>query len=209
MDFILRLRVIRTNRPTQEQKRIDPTLHDHCQSLQGKRNVKPLLLTISETPAYYDANPYILTGYRPESGSFWLSVSSWSYLHNESCNIYSHLIPGVLLLLGQATLYQHVQSGSRQLATFDWAILSLHLLTAACCLLVSAFYHTLSNHSPDAAHRWLQLDYVGILNLILGNFISGLHFGFYCEPTIKYFYWGLVSGQSPSMNIIYYFILID
>lgn len=72
-------------------------------------------------------------------------------------------------------------------------IIAVQLLAASCCFLVSALYHTLLDHSPDVAHRWLQLDYVGIITLILGNFVSGLHLGFYCTPSLKYFYWSLVS----------------
>ena len=209
---VLRLRLV--NRPHHGQKQnqlnnkitVSQFQHQHGQHQPIPKKCKPpLLLTRSQVPDWYDPNPYILTGYRPESHSFWTSVESWTYLHNESGNIYSHLVPGILLLLGQGILYHHVRgTGSSrnengneyyypyQLAGFDWAILALHLLTAALCQLVSAFYHTLSNHSEDTAQRWLQLDYVGILNLILGNFISGLHFGFYCEPALKYFYWGLV-----------------
>lgn len=188
MDFILRLRLVRANSGSQ----IKQIAHQ-----QVPKRKATILLTRTEVPDYYDPNPYIHTGYRPESRSLWLSLASWTYLHNETCNIYSHLIPGVLLLLGQGLLYLHVRGESStrirgRIADIDHAILALHLFTAACCLLLSAFYHTLSNHSQDVAHRWLQLDYLGILNLILGNFISGLHFGFYCEPALKYFYWGLV-----------------
>lgn len=70
---------------------------------------------------------------------------------------------------------------------------ALHLASAVYCLLLSTLYHTGLNHSPSVAHRWLQFDYGGILALILGNFISGLHFGFYCDPVLKMLYWSMVS----------------
>jgi adiponectin receptor len=156
---------------------------------------KPALLTIADLPPWRDPNPFILTGYRRQSRSFAASFASWLYWHNESCNIYSHLIPGTVLviLLGQGALYDHVHSRRPDLEPFDAAVLALQAVTAAFCFLVSAAYHTLVDHSPGVAHRWLQLDYVGIITLILGNFVSGLHFGFYCTKPLKYFYWALVS----------------
>lgn len=153
------------------------------------------LLAIGDLPAWRDPNPFVLTGYRQESQSCWDSFTSWRYWHNESCNIYSHLIPGVVLLFSQGALYDYIRARHWALDGFDWTILTLQLLSASFCFLVSALYHTLLNHSPGVAHRWLQLDYVGIIILILGNFVSGLHFGFYCSPSLKYFYWSLVSAS--------------
>ena len=150
------------------------------------------LLTIADLPPWRDPNPFILTGYRRESHSVLVSLCSWGYWHNETCNIYSHLIPGVFLLSSQGVLYEYVRSKHWDLDGFDWSILTIQLLAATVCFFISALYHTLLDHSPGVAHRWLQLDYVGIITLILGNFISGLHFGFYCSPGLKYFYWGLV-----------------
>lgn len=161
---------------------------------------KPALLTIADLPPWRDPNPFILTGYRRQSRSFAASFASWLYWHNESCNIYSHLIPGTVLviLLGQGALYDHVHARRPDLEPFDAAVLALQAVTAAFCFLVSAAYHTLVDHSPGVAHRWLQLDYVGIITLILGNFVSGLHFGFYCTKPLKYFYWALVSTLPAS-----------
>lgn len=150
------------------------------------------LLSISDLPPWRDPNPYILTGYRRQSRSVAASFASWLYWHNESCNIYSHLLPGLFLLLGQGALYDHVRTRHWDLDSFDASVLSLQVLTAVFCFLISAAYHTLIDHSAEFAQRWLQLDYVGIIALILGNFISGLHFGFYCTPLLKYFYWALV-----------------
>lgn len=159
------------------------------------------LLTLNDVPAWRDPNPFVLTGYRRESRSCWVSLCSWGYWHNETCNIYSHLIPGVVLLASQGMMYDYVRGRHWDLESFDWAVLALQLFTAAFCFIVSAGYHTLVDHSPGVAHRWLQLDYVGIIVLILGNFISGLHLGFYCTPHLKYFYWSLVSTANSLQDM--------
>lgn len=218
LDAFLRLRLVRTNNnPGTDEKdsnnsnssinnnsKIEAEQKPQTKLVRHHNHHHRVLLTYSEIPSWCDANPYIITGYRPVSQSFKASLASWTYLHNESCNIYTHLIPGIALLLGQGVLYHHTQAREDQfkLSTVDWGVLSLHLLTASVCLLISAFFHTLSNHSERTAHRWLQFDYVGILTLTLGNFVSGVHFGFYCETRPKVFYWSLVSrfAFAPSFS---------
>ncbi|KAL1998587.1 hypothetical protein VTN02DRAFT_5924 [Thermoascus thermophilus] len=188
-DLFIRFRVAQAGRPKTDNARRP--------SIDNRRADKPVpprrLLTIKEIPAWVDANPFILSGYRPASNSARGSLASWTYLHNESCNIYSHLIPAVGVLLAQGFLYHHVSTKYENLTGFDWSILSLQLLSALVCLATSTLYHTLLNHSAQVAHRWLLNDYVGIITLILGNFISGLHFGLYCSEHMKLAYWTLVS----------------
>lgn len=153
------------------------------------------LLHFRELPSWFDANPFILSGYRPESQSWLRCFGSWFYCHNETGNIFSHLIPAVIMALGAAAGLL----GTDHLDTFDSKILAIHLATAILCLAVSALYHTGLNHSEPVAHQWLQFDYGGILALILGNFVSGLHFGFYCTPTLKLLYWTLVGTLARSL----------
>lgn len=194
-DSFLRFR-IRTE-TLQEQP---PQEEDQEQKQKGKKK-EVKLLTISELPPWSDPNPYILTGYRPVSNSWLSSLASWTYPHNESANIYSHLLPGLCLLLSQGWVYEYVSTRyATSLTDVDWMIVSMQLFSGTVCLLTSTMYHTGLNHSADVAGRWLQMDYVGILGLILGNFVSGLHFGFYCLPAVKYFYWGLV-GHSSSFKM--------
>ncbi|EGX95513.1 hemolysin-III channel protein Izh2 [Cordyceps militaris CM01] len=61
----------------------------------------PALLSFDEMPEWFqhENNQWILDGYRPISGSARASFRSWRYLHNETVNIYSHLIPAVVFLL--------------------------------------------------------------------------------------------------------------
>ncbi|RKF57778.1 ADIPOR-like receptor SPBC12C2.09c [Erysiphe neolycopersici] len=51
-----------------------------------------LTVTWEKLPAWQQDNHYIRTGYRPASASFLKSFASLGYLHNESVNIYSHLL---------------------------------------------------------------------------------------------------------------------
>ena len=199
---------LRFRRPRTGQKRTAP--EDEDIPLQQRPENSSPLRTISQLPHWYEPSPFILTGYRPASQSWYLSLSSWAYVHNESGNIYSHLIPGVILLLlvGQGSLYESVQvRHAGLLSGLDWMVVSGQILSGACCLLVSAVYHTGLNHSEGVARCWLGVDYGGILLLLLGDFVSGLHFGFYCAPSLKALYCALVCSplslpRFPSMHVL-------
>jgi len=55
------------------------------------------LVKITDLPTWYEVNPYIQTGYRPVMG-FWRTLGTLFEWHNETLNIYSHLIPGIYFL---------------------------------------------------------------------------------------------------------------
>lgn len=150
------------------------------------------LLSRTQLPSWFDTNPFILTGYRPESRSWMQSFASWLYIHNETANIYSHLLPALWLLLLPSAI-AGIEGLQFDLRNIDDAMIALQLAAALACLFISTLYHTGLNHSAAVAHCCLQCDYVGILTLILGNFVSGLHFGFYCSPELRFLYCSLVS----------------
>ena len=144
-DSFLRFRV-----RSKPDSKTDPENED----IQQQRPENHPLWTISQLPPWYEPSPFVLTGYRPASRSWSVSLSSWAYVHNESGNIYSHLIPGVILLLlvGQGSLYEYVYTRHAGLLTgLDWMVVAGQMLAGACCLLVSAVYHTGLNHSEGVA----------------------------------------------------------
>ncbi|KAL1980295.1 hypothetical protein VTN96DRAFT_4383 [Rasamsonia emersonii] len=152
-----------------------------------------VLLALEEVPKWYDVNPFILGGYRHETNSLLGCLQSWTYLHNESGNIYSHLIPAIAAVFGHRFLYQYLRNEYANLHEKDWRVISLQLWTVLVCLSTSTLYHTMTNHSPRVAHKCLLYDYMGIITVMLGNFISGIYFGFYCEPRLRLTYWTLIS----------------
>lgn len=153
-----------------------------------------VLLALDEVPKWYDVNPFILGGYRRETNSLLGCLQSWTYLHNETGNIYSHLIPALIAaVFGHRFLHRYLRNEYADLHERDWRVISLQLWTVLVCLSTSTMYHTFTNHSPRVAHNCLLYDYIGIITLMLGNFISGIYFGFYCEPRLRLTYWTLVS----------------
>lgn len=150
------------------------------------------LLSYDEVPEWYRENEHIRHGYRPVSGSARASFASWLYLHNESMNIYSHLIPAVGFLLGEWYIMGYLHSRYPSVTVSDNIIFAFFLLTATVCLGLSATYHTMINHSFKVEGLWLRLDLVGIVVLTLGDFVSGIYMAFWCEQLQRKIYWSMV-----------------
>ncbi|GLB07713.1 hypothetical protein AtubIFM57258_003074 [Aspergillus tubingensis] len=156
----------------------------------------PILVSYDEIPEWYQDNEFIRHGYRPVSNSTHACFASWLYLHNETVNIYSHLVPAVFFLASEGMFYQYLQVKYPEATLSDHAIFAFFLLTAVICLGLSTTYHTLMNHSLQVSELWLRLDFVGIIVLTLGDFVSGIYMVFYCEPLLRRIYWGMIISLS-------------
>ncbi|PYH40983.1 hemolysin III family protein [Aspergillus saccharolyticus JOP 1030-1] len=160
------------------------------------------LLSYSEIPEWYQDNKFILDSYRPVSKSGYQCLLSLVALHNETVNIYSHLVPGTFFLIAEILIYQYLCTHYPEATVADYLVFSFFLLTASLCLLISATYHTLINHSKNISNLWLRLDYIGIAILILGDFISGIYMVFYYEPLLRYVYWALIIFLDLSIILV-------
>lgn len=151
------------------------------------------LLSFDEIPKWHQDNEFIRYGYRLISGSAQVSFCSWLYIHNESVNIYSHLIPTIIFLLGEWYIKEYLISKYSNITSADILIFTFYPITVIICLGFSTIYHTLMNHSSKVEQLLLQLDLIGIVILILGDFISGIYMVFWCEPLQRKIYWSMVS----------------
>lgn len=175
-----------------------------------RRPVNTVLLSYDELPAWRQDNHLILTHYRPTSNSFFSSFQSLFQLHNESVNIHSHLFGAWAFLFIALSLYAF----ERHVVTWADTIAFFFFFTGAIiCLGISATHHTVSNHSAKVQvpmkisassnlhsqiSQWMnQIDYLGIVILISGSFVPSVYYGFYCEPVLQRFYWGMVRLNKP------------
>jgi len=155
------------------------------------------LLKWNDLPHWRQDNHYIHGSYRQDSGSYLRSFGSLTYRHNETVNIYSHLIPAMLSVPGAMAMYKLLQPRYEQATKADVIALACFFLGAALCLGMSATYHTISNHSPMVSQIGNQLDYVGIVLLITGSFVPSVYYGFWCDPTLQKVYWSMVGRLGP------------
>lgn len=137
-------------------------------------------------------NHHIYSNYRRASYSYARSFTSIFHIHNETVNIWSHLIPALLSLPGAAVLYTILKPRYDRASSADVAAMSCFFIGAAVCLGMSSTFHTLSNHSPKVSKMWNQLDYAGIACLIAGSFVPSVYYGFWCEPKKQLLYWTMV-----------------
>ena len=176
-------------RPVQGKESDSPTAAD---SMLDPPKVVKKLLHWDETLHWQRDNHHIHTGYRPASSSFLVSFQSLGYLHNETVNIYTHLLPAIVAIPGAYQLYCVLAPRYQTAADSDIAAFACFFLGAAFCLGMSATYHTISNHSPAVARVGNALDYVGIVGLIVGSFVPSVFYGFYCVPELQWRYWTMI-----------------
>ena len=142
------------------------------------------LLSFAELPPWLQDNHFILNKYRGPSSSIKRSFLSISRLHTETVNIHTHLWGAVAVVLGAFPVYQAI---STRYATFTWQdtlAFGTWFLCAFTCLIMSATYHTVCNHSPEVNTVTQKFDHLGIIILTCGSFLSMIYYGWYCEPRL-------------------------
>lgn len=149
---------------------------------QGRR-----LYTWDEIPDWQKDNEHILSGYVGETKSAWACFKSLFYLHNESVNIYTHLMPGfaffTVLFFNKFAITKFETT-----SLIDYFMIDLFFIGAFTCLTLSSIFHCLKNHSLTVATFGNKLDYLGIVVLIVNSMVSILYYGFYETPSLFYLF---------------------
>lgn len=189
-DTTSRLRQRRTSNSTTD------TLLSKAKELEAKVE-HAILVLWDDLPDWRRDNAYILSGYRASSNSYLGSFKSLFWLHNESVNIWTHLIGslvfpvvGIFMFVIIAPRYPSADSG-------DIWVLSCFFGGAVICLGMSATYHMLCNHSAEVAKWGNKLDYTGIVALIVGSYVPALYYGLFCLPKLMTVYLYGVSFHFP------------
>ena len=192
---------IQTPLPMALHRRPLPGESDKCpQQPTAKRpKTKRKLLARHDMPLWCSNNKSLLTGYRPISESVQQCVESLKYIHNETVNIYSHLVPAVITLARTTSIHLYFRAHYPNALWTDQLTFYLHLGLSTFCFTVSTIYHISLSHSKFYAEFWGRLDYVAILLRLVGSGMSGTYFGFYCKPILQLCYLILV-GLAPHIN---------
>jgi adiponectin receptor len=142
-------------------------------------------------PEWRKENPYILTNYRSARNSYRQSIRSLTYLHNETGNIYTHLLfLTLVLLLISCNIPQlgGLDSWFPAPRREDILAISAFLGGVVLCMSFSVTYHTFLDHSESVATCGKQLDFAGITCLIWGSLIATLYYTFSCEIELMRMY---------------------
>lgn len=127
-------------------------------------------LTFQEVASLFQ-EPHIFTGYRPPERPWGYYLASLFWLHNETVNVWSHLL-GVALVVAQTLMFgQEVDYLHEPRA---WPVLGFSF---GCCVvnLLSSMAHLL--HSKSALHHVIFFlgDYAGITVFTFGSGMAGMY----------------------------------
>ncbi|KAL1927949.1 hypothetical protein VTP01DRAFT_3354 [Rhizomucor pusillus] len=164
--------------------------HDDRTNLLDSKRRQPKrsrTLTWSEIPEWMQDNVFITAGYRAPTNSYVRCAQSLFYLHNESVNIWSHLL-GFIAFCGLGIHFLWSQPFADSLKVSDYVYFVAFIFGALVCLGFSSSFHCFSCHSEPVAARWNRCDYAGITTLIVGSFYPLLYYGFHCHPILHIFY---------------------
>jgi adiponectin receptor len=103
----------------------------------------------------YTIEPYVLSGYRPQSSYMGCLYSMFRW-HNQTVNIWT----SVFLMIYNIWM---VLVFTRQAKVSGWALFFfwIHGLGRSYCWLNSWGFHTFSCHSEKTAITWCKMDYIG------------------------------------------------
>lgn len=145
------------------------------------------LISYHDLPEWAKDNEFIQRHYRPITQSWSYLTCSIFRLHNETFNIWSHLVPSLACLAG-AAYYSTIPSTAFDNALVERSVFTLFLVCATVMLSCSWFFHAYYQHSYGVFCWTSKLDYTGIAFMIVGSFIPWVYYVFYCEPTIQLTY---------------------
>ncbi|OTB08716.1 hypothetical protein M426DRAFT_51747 [Hypoxylon sp. CI-4A] len=157
------------------------------------RIASALLMAWDDLPTWRRDNHYIETGYRPDSNSYRRSLASLFYVHNESVNIWTHLLGALFFPTIGAWLYHVIAPRYASANSSDVLVFACFFAGAVSCLGMSATFRyvqndALSNHSEEVAKWGNKLDYSGIVFLIVGSYVPALYYALFCLPKLMTFY---------------------
>ncbi|KAI9497374.1 hemolysin-III related-domain-containing protein [Zychaea mexicana] len=159
---------------------MDDQVHETWDSAKALVVGAERLLRYHELPKEWQENEYVLSGYR-----FYASsrdcVRSIFMLHNETLNIWSHLIGFIFFSFLSVSVFNH---HFPEAPVSDRAIFATFCIAALKCLFCSSIYHTFICHHKIKGFA-ATLDYIGIALLIAASVLVTEYYGYYCRPVAR------------------------
>eukprot|EP00834_Sanchytrium_tribonematis_P006806 NODE_539_length_6273_cov_0.700194.p2 type:complete len:308 gc:universal NODE_539_length_6273_cov_0.700194:4916-3993(-) len=146
---------------------------------QAKETVQKVF-NFADMPHYIQDNPFILTGYRicKTYKDSWMSMLYW---HNETMNIWTHLIPALIF----CGLIGHIWINWTEPISDKW-MFTLYCICAIKCFSMSSLYHLHCHQTYKTYRLFSCLDYAGISVMIMGSCILMTYYVYYCNTTMQY-----------------------
>ncbi|OTA89842.1 hypothetical protein M434DRAFT_47270, partial [Hypoxylon sp. CO27-5] len=124
--------------------------------------------------------------------SLWSCLESWQYIHNETVNIFSHIIGALVFLALPMYVFRTEVPPRYKFATMtDILVCSTYFLGVGVCFTFSTLFHTFMCHSETVYSLGIKLDYQGILLLIWGANVPLIYHSMPCDSAGQIAYWTL------------------
>lgn len=146
------------------------------------------LYTIDEIPRWMADNKYILGSYRA-GYTFFMCLRSIFALHNETMNVWTHLLGFFFFGAFGVAMFIHVLEPK----VSHYFLFALMSVSCMACLGCSTVFHLFSAHYNERVCRRLHtLDYFGITCLVIGSFVPTCYLAFACQPHLKWAYLAMI-----------------
>lgn len=122
-----------------------PCCANCCNKLAGNANRIHLKsrLEMPEWSATFNKN--ILKGYRPITNSTWQTLQSMFYIHNETGNIWTHLM--AILMFTSLLFHNSTNPSLQPINLIDIVAIRMFYFGLLTCLIYSTLYHLFCCHS--------------------------------------------------------------
>ncbi|GET93649.1 hypothetical protein, conserved [Leishmania tarentolae] len=148
------------------------------------------LYRFEEIPPWQKYNPYIRSHYRAFY-TFKMCFKSLLGWHNETINVYTHLLTFVAFLALTALLYTTVLRKAITAPSLRSSkiIYGIFCFGSLICMLNSTLYHLFNSHCSCRVMKAMgRLDFIGITALIVSSFLPPLYVMFHCHPVARTVY---------------------
>lgn len=146
-------------------------------------------LPFSHLPGWMRDNIYIHRGYRPQLNSVSLCLLSIFRLHYDTVNIWSHLLGIFLLLALMLWCFFNIDAPMHHKG-----LLSIFFATGMTCFFNSTIFHIFWVYSPRVSRFLNRLDYISIVLLIIGSFLTWMYYLLYCYTILQVVYMTTLSS---------------
>ena len=133
------------------------------------------------------------------------TLLSW---HNETINIYTHLIPAIIVSISLfLQLFEtYTVENYSSTHTIRQYIINTFVISMISCFLLSSYYHMQCCVYPSLHQEYLKIDMLGIWCLVVGSFVAGFYVIFECHPFWQQLYLSLFLGCLTLVMIPLWFI---
>lgn len=133
-------------------------------------------------------------------------LASWTFVHNETVNIFSHVVgAAAFLVVVPAWCASLAAPRWQQADAGDALACGAYLAGVAACFVLSAAFHTLMAHSEAVYLAGMKLDVQGVLALMWGATAPLVRYALPCgdddEARLRLVYGWLIAGLAAACSV--------